>query len=225
MKILASPFESAREPVAIEAPEAARLEASAEATNVAPPAATTEIQSGLDSTTRDSLSRLAMLVRNQTKSLAVPESKASPDAPEDRAKREELNQDSSKHDTPNQDRPNQDPPNEPRANATEQRISSETDRDSATEAGIVTNVFSMQLRRELPSPQAVSRDLFPAIIRLERTFEKAARERGVKIYRAQKTKDAVQMIMSELERRQELELASVDQIVADADLTPRGKAA
>lgn len=61
---MASPLESSRAPVAADAAESASLKL-ADAAEVSAPAATSEIKSGLDAGTRESLGRLAQLIRKQ----------------------------------------------------------------------------------------------------------------------------------------------------------------
>ncbi len=168
MKILASPFESAREPAALEAGERARLDQAAAVSDVKPPAATTEIRPGIDSATRESLSRLALLIRNQLKAVESAEGEG---VPEPDGRREHgRDPDGGKQDDQGEKQ------------------------DKRIKAMVLAGTG------ELVSP-SVAPDSFPSIVRLERRFKQAARDRGSRIYSQQKNKDAVQLILTELERR------------------------
>ncbi len=168
---MASPFESAREPASLEAGERARLDQANAVSAVTPPAATTEIQQGLDSTTRESLSRLALLIRAQLKAVEPTLGSAVSEAEVDAHKN-----------------------SNPEGDSEQKRDEKKREAEEALKARFAAGSGEIV-------PVQAAPDAFPAIGRMERRFEQASRERGSRIYSQQKSKDAVQSILGELERR------------------------
>jgi hypothetical protein len=200
VKILASPFEpnrdSGHEAAPLDAAERARLDQAAHVDEVTPPAATTEIQAGLNSATRESLSRLALLIRDQMKSTEpVLEETVKP-----AARRRNSGGGADGHD--------------------DRREEQEHQRDEAMTA------FAAKGLGDLLHPQALPPDAFPAVVRLERRFKQTARERGFRIYSRQKKKDAVHNILSELgDHSIDPNLESALELLSGVDSSDRRRAA
>ena len=162
------------------------------------PAATTDIHPGLDSSTKQSLGRLALLIRDAAvKPVGDSEEKSngapSSDGAEDRSANEDSNEENSEHEKPaapvhkpmrplsavlNSQPPTLDSPEEP-------------DAPPPTVAAL----------RAVPPLEESTKESFPAVLRLEKHLQIASRKRGAKIYSQQKNKDAVELILSELDRR------------------------
>lgn len=170
MRILSSPFEAPRETPPADAADQAREDKVTAISAAEAPAATTDIRPGLDSSTQQSLGRLALLIRDAA---VKPVGEKSEETPRDPSQSGESSDGAASENSGGENSQGEEP----------------------------SLPKPLNPLKAVPPLEESLKDSFPAVVRLEKHLQSASRKRGAKIYGQQKSKDAVQLILSELDRR------------------------